>query len=257
MTTERKVCFISGSGSGNGRGMAVRMAESGYDMAIHHSGRDPESAKAVRSQIEGMGCRAEVFAEDLSKPGSVHRLFEQFREKYDRLDIFIANAGVTRGNPVLEMREETFDELNGIDWKGSVFCVKEAGSFMKEREIKGSIVIISSNHSKRMWAGYSIYGSLKAALNRFTEYAAVEFAPYGIRVNCLAPGYIDREYDQVPGKTRRFHGEIPLKRSVRSSELADWTMFLASGAAASVTGVTIDIDGGARLLNDSPEKYGL
>lgn len=253
----RKVCFISGSGSGNGRGMAMRMAELGYDLALHHSGRDPESAETIRSQIEAAGSRAEVFTEDLSKPGSAHRLFDQFREKFDRLDIFVANAGVTRGASILEMREETFDEICAIDWKSSVFCVREAGRFMKERRIKGLIIIISSNHSKRMWAGHSAYGSMKEALNRFTEYAAVEFASFGVRVNCLAPGYINREYDNTPEQERNFHPNIPLKRYVRSSELADWTVFLASETAASVTGVTIGIDGGARLLNDSPDKYNL
>ncbi|MHB1153324.1 MAG: SDR family NAD(P)-dependent oxidoreductase [Eubacteriales bacterium] len=253
----RKVCFISGSGSGNGRGMALRMAELGYDLALHHSGRDPESAESIRSQIEAMGCRAEVFTEDLSKPGSAHRLFHQFREKFDRLDIFVANAGVTRSASILEMREETFDEICAIDWKSSVFCVREAGRFMKERRIKGLIIIISSNHSKRMWSGHSAYGSMKEALNRFTEYAAVEFASFGVRVNCLAPGYINREYDNTPEQERNFHPGIPLKRYVCSSELADWTVFLASETAASVTGVTIDIDGGARLLNDSPDKYNL
>jgi NAD(P)-dependent dehydrogenase (short-subunit alcohol dehydrogenase family) len=253
----RKVCFISGSGSGNGRGMALRMAELGYDMALHHSGRDPVSMEAIRSQIEVMGRRAEVFTEDLSKPGSAHRLFDHFREKFDRLDIFVANAGVTRSAPILKMREETFDEVCAIDWKSSVFCVQEAGRFMKEKGIRGSVVLISSNHSRRMWAGSSAYGSMKAALRRFTEYAAVEFAPFGIRVNCLAPGYINREYDHTPEQERNFFADIPLKRRVRSSELGDWTAFLASETAASVKGVTIDIDGGARLLNDSLDKYGL
>lgn len=255
--SERKVCFISGSGSGNGRGMALRMAEAGYDLALHHSGRSPESAEAIRSQVEGLGCRAEVFTEDLSKPGSAHRLFERFGEKFARLDIFVANAGVTRGSCILDMREETFDEVCAIDWKGSVFCVREAGLFMKEHGIRGSIVIISSNHSSRMWNGYSAYGSMKAALNRFTEYAAVEFASFGVRVNCLAPGHINRGYDGKPEQERNFYPHIPLKRYVRSSELADWTLFLASEAAASVTGVTVDIDGGVRLLNDSLDKYNL
>ena len=257
MAEERMVCFISGSGSGNGRGMARRMAEMGYDLALHHSGRDPSGATAIESEIKAMGCRAEILTEDLSKPGSALRLFRSFREKFDRLDLFIANAGVTRGSRILDMSEETFDEVCDIDLKGTFFCVREAGLFMKEHGIGGSVVIISSNHSKRMWSGYSVYGSVKEALRRFTEYAAIEFAPFGVRVNCLAPGYIIREYDITPEQRLNYYTDIPLKRRVLSSELADWAVFLASGCAASVTGVTIDIDGGARLLNDSLDKYGL
>ncbi|MDD4774446.1 MAG: SDR family oxidoreductase, partial [Eubacteriales bacterium] len=191
------------------------------------------------------------------KPGSAPRLFRGFRERFDRLDIFVANAGVTRGARILDMSEETFDEVCDIDFKGTVFCVREAGLFMKERGTGGTVVIISSNHSKRMWSGHSAYGTVKQALRRFTQYAAVEFAPFGVRVNCLAPGYIIREYDSGSRERRNYYTDIPLKRRVLSSELADWAVFLASGSGASVTGVTVDIDGGVRLLNDSPDKYDL
>lgn len=255
---ERKVCFITGSGSGNGRGMAIRMAEFGYDIALHHSGRDPESAEETRKIITSKGVRCEVLVENLYEDGSAKRLFDQFREKFDRLDVFVNNSGRTVGGEILEMSEETFDIAARINWKAAYFCVKEAGLFMREKGIKGSIVIISSNHHLVNFGWASAYASMKEALVRYTKYAALEFATYGIRVNCIAPGNIDPGYEKHPGVYRYLEQEakgIPLQRVVPSSELADITEFLSSPAAASITGNTLDVDGGFCLQNFDHDSY--
>lgn len=254
------VCLITGSGSGNGRGMAVALARRGYDIAIHHSGRDPESAETVRKEIIACGRHCEVFTVDLRNECAASELLSEFKTKFDRLDLFINNAGITRFAKLEEMSEALFDEVQKINWHAAVFCVREAGKFMAECGISGSIVIIASNHHIRNWPNAFAYGSMKEALRRFTEYAALDFARYGIRVNCIAPGYIDREYDdteQTKSFFSRISGGIPLHRVVLSTELASIADFLASSAAASITGVTIDVDGGDRLLNDAPESYGI
>lgn len=258
---ENKVCFLTGSGSGNGRSMALRMAELGYDIALHHSGRDPQSAEEIRSQIAALGRRVEVFVEDLSQSGAAARLFCQFAEKFDRLDIFVNNAGITRFSRIPEMTEEMYDQLMNIDLRAACFCIKEACLFMRERGIKGSVVTIASNHHSRLWLSAAAYGSAKEAMCRYVKYAAMEFCRDGIRVNCIAPGYIDREYGQSDKTKESFarisRTEIPMHRFVTSREIADWTEFISSPAGLSLTGQTIDLDGGASIVGAAMQEYGL
>lgn len=256
---ERKVCFITGSASGNGRGMALRFAEKGYDIALHHSGRDPEGAEETRKLIEAFGVRCEVFTENLFNEGSSKRLFDQFRTKFDRLDIFINNSGITVGGSIMSMSEEVFNKAAFVNWRAAYFCVQQAGLFMSEKKIKGSIIIIGSNHHVVNFNHHSVYGSMKEALVRFTKYAGLEFAPYGIRVNIISPGNIDPGYEKRKGfnKNRdRIAEGVPLKRFSTSEELADIAEFLSSPACASITGENLDVDGGYRLLNDSITNYG-
>lgn len=255
-----KVCFITGSGSGNGRGMALRFAELGYTLALHHSGRDSEGAEKTLRECEAKGVRAVLFTEDLSKSGSAERLFAQFRAEFDRLDLFVNNAGVTRFEQMETMREETFDAVCSLDQRAAFFCIREAGNYMRDTGTNGTIAVIASNHHDRVWDRASIYGSCKEALCRYVKYAALEYARYGIRVNCLAPGYINN--GTVSERFQKFYAkicatEIPAHRFVKSRELADWCVFLASPAAASCTGMTIDLDGGASLVNDSLSAYRL
>ena len=255
--TENKVCFITGSASNNGRRMAERLAELGYDIAIHHSGRSPENAEEVKRNVEAFGRKAEIFEEDLSVPGAAERLFRKFREKYDRLDLFINNAGVTVSGNLPDITEADYERVTGIDYRAAVFCVREACEFMREKKIPGSVLVISSNHHDRLWRYSALYGSTKEALCRFVKYAAVEYIRDGIRVNCIAPGWIDWEIVSRLHMAEIAEREIPAKRFVTSGEIADWAHFLAGPAARSLTGQTIDLDGGASLLNGPMEEYGL
>lgn len=246
----RPVCFITGSGSGNGSTMARHIAAAGYDIALHHSGRDSGGAEETAEAVRSCGARCEIFAVNFMEKGAASRLFMQFREHFSRLDLFVANAGITTGGELVRMTEETFEQIYRVNWTGTYFSVQEAAKFMIEKGIQGSIVTVASNHYVNNWNGMSAYGSMKQAMVRFVEYCGLELAPHGIRVNCLAPGYIDHERPATPkwqaGK-ERISRSIPLKRYVLSTELADWALFLASPAGASYTGATVDIDGGARL----------
>ena len=256
---ERKVCFITGSGSGNGRGMAIRLAEMGYDICLHHSGRDPQSAEETKAIIESKGVACKILVENLSESGAAQRLFEKFRAEYDRLDLFINNSGTTRGGAVMEVEEDVFNTVCNVNFRACYFCVAEAGKFMREKGIEGSIAMIGSNHHEVNFAGrFSIYASFKAAMVRFTKWAALEFSPYKIRVNCIAPGWIDPEYDKTPGyraKREWVNPTLPLKQMVTSSELAEIADFLASPSARSITGQTINVDAGDSLLNAPLEAY--
>lgn len=260
MSDSKKTCLITGAGQHNGKVMAIRMAKAGYTVAVHHSGRDPQSAQDTLETIQKQGGKAFLLEEDLSRPGAAGRLFDQVKQKMDHLDVFINNAGVTLGGPIEKLSEETFDKLVSIDYRAAVFCVQQAAGFMISTGTQGSIVIISSNHHVRIFPGGALYGSTKEALCRFTKYAGLEYIRYGIHVNCLAPGWIDWEEEMGDRKTKQpdiENHQIPAHRFVKSSELAEWVLFMSGPSAASLVGQTINLDGGASLLGPDMKDFGL
>lgn len=249
MEQHRKVCLITGSGSGNGRTMAIQLATLGYEPVIHHSGANPQAAQETCAAVEAILGRAPLcIAENLQAPGGIERVFEAFRRQYDRLDVYVNNSGITTFAPLLDMTPEAFDTMAQINWKSAFFGVQQAGRLMRDADIQGLMVLIASNHHRATWPGAAAYGSMKQAMARLVQYAGLELAAHGIRVNCLAPGYIDHETGRQP-YLQGAADTIPLGRCVTSSALAQWVAFLDSPAALSLTGVTIDIDGGAHLVS--------
>ena len=254
----KKTALITGAGSGLGSGIARVLARDGYDVAIH-TGTNEERAKALAESLAAeYGVRAEALLADFSRGGGAQRLFAQFRERFDRLDLFVNNAGVTKGGPILHMTEETFDLVHNINWKNAYFSVQQAAAFMVETGRSGNMVLISSNNHAMNWYGASVYATVKEALVKFTRHAAMEFAQYGIRVNCIAPGWIDTGEARMGGgqKEKSIPG-IPLKRWVQPEEIGQWVLFLSGPAAASLTGDTIELDGGVRIMTGPPSDYGV
>ena len=135
---ERKVCFITGSGSSNGRGMAIRLADMGYDICLHHSGSNPEMARETQKTILEKGVDCKLLEEDMTQSGAAQRLFEKFRAEYDRLDLFINNSGKTKMFSLMEATEEDFNFILNLNFRACYFCVAEAGKFMREKGIKGN-----------------------------------------------------------------------------------------------------------------------
>jgi NAD(P)-dependent dehydrogenase (short-subunit alcohol dehydrogenase family) len=250
-----KTALITGAGSGSGRGIARVIAGAGYDLAIH-TGSNEERALGLAAELrEQTGRRIEVIAADFSNPGGAEELFRKY--PFDRLDLFVNNAGVTMGAPILKMTEDIFDTVSNINWKNAYFCVQRAAALMVEKAIKGNIIIISSNNHAVNWNGISVYAVLKEALVKFTRHAAMEFAKYGIRVNCIAPGWIDTGEARIERHRETSMKNIPLKRWVQPTEIGEWILFICGGAAASLTGDTIELDGGVRIMSGTPESYGL
>ena len=252
---KNKVCFITGSGSANGAMMAKRIAQFGYDIALHHSGRDEEGAQKTAREIrEQSGVNCVVFSEDLTKPHSSRRLFDQFQKQFDRLDLFIANAGITAGGDLTHMNPAAFEKVYQVNWTGTFFTVQYAARIMAQKGIPGQIVLISSNHHRNNCPGYAPYGCMKEALCRLTEHCALELSPYNIRITCLAPGWIANGSPQFSDPQKRAQLDriaqtLPLRRFVTSEELADWSVFLTTDAGKSYSGDTINIDGGASFLD--------
>jgi NAD(P)-dependent dehydrogenase (short-subunit alcohol dehydrogenase family) len=254
----KKTALVTGAGSGLGSAIARVLAGDGYDVAIH-SGSNAARAESLAASLRSeFGVRAEAIEADFSRSGGAQQLFAQFRSKFDRLDLFVNNAGVTKGAPILQMTEETFDLVHNINWKNAYFSVQQAAACMVDQKIAGNMVIISSNHHAMNLYGASIYATVKEALVKFTRHAALEFAQYGIRVNCIAPGWIDTGEERMGGgQKEKSIPTIPMKRWVQPEEIGQWVLFLSSPAAASLTGDTLELDGGVRIMTGRPEDYKL
>lgn len=241
-----KVALVTGASQGIGKGIALALGAAGYDVALHCSS-NIEASRSTAEQIAGMGRRCEVIKADLSRYEGIVELFDAFDGAFGRIDVLVNNAGITVGGSMLDMDIDTFDRLNGIDWRGGFFCTQFAAKRMIRAGIPGSIVLVTSNQSTVIMGGSAAYGSVKAALKKFCKHAALELSPYGIRVNAIAPGYTDTGNPRM-GEKEPTYESIPAARWVTPEELGKMTLYLISPEAASLTGVEITIDGGAHLL---------
>jgi NAD(P)-dependent dehydrogenase (short-subunit alcohol dehydrogenase family) len=249
-----KVALVTGAGSGLGRGVAQILARAGFDLGIHTGSNEGRARQLAEELRKESGRRVEVFVSDFSIPGGAEKLFGQFRQSFDRLDIFVNNAGVTIGARIFNLTQELWDTINNIDWRNAFFCVKEAAQFMVEKRSRGSIVVISSNQHN-MRGGNVLYSLIKDSLVKYTEHAAMQFARYGIRVNCIAPGFVNTGEKRMEGALETSLSGIPLRRWVEPEEIGRWILFMDGPDAASLTGHTIELDGGVRLMTGRPEFY--
>ena len=249
-----KCALVTGAAVGIGRGIALALAEAGYDVGIHCNG-SRQKAEELREEICAMGRKCGVYPADVRDCTQIDRLFGDFQRDFGRLDLFVANAGVTKKAAFLEMDEDTFDLVTQIDFRGTFFCVQRAARAMRDSQTRGSIVIISSNNAFMQTPGVACYGSVKDALVKLTKHAAMEVAQYGIRVNAIAPGWTDTGASRLGRKEDSFY-HIPLRRWCTPQEIAQAALFLCGPWAGSITGSCLVMDGGASLQTEPLEKYG-
>ncbi|SFJ01437.1 glucose 1-dehydrogenase [Paenibacillus sp. UNC496MF] len=246
---ERKVALVTGSGRGIGRGIALAFARAGYDVCVNYN-RSAELAEAVVRDIRALGARAESVQADISTVDGVDRLFAGFRERFGRLDVSVANSGITRMRPFLETTPELYDEVMNTDLKGLYFCSQRAARLMAEQGTKGVLVHISSNHAEGTWSNATVYAAAKAAVNKLTKNMALDLAGRGIRVVGIAPGYTqlaEPKDDEQRARVASIASRIPLGRFATTGEVGEAAVFLASDAAGYMTGTTVYMDGGALL----------
>lgn len=248
------VAFVTGGATGIGKNIALTFAKNGYDVAISYQ-RSIENALAVSEQIEAMGRKCLIIKADLSKYDNILKMFDEFQAHFDRLDVFVNNAGVTKKSNFLETTESDFDEICNVDFKAAYFCMQNAAKIMIKNQIEGNIIAISSNNAIAHFADVSVYGSVKSALTKLVEHIAIELAKNKIRANTISPGWTDTGAARLGDKEDTYY-KIPLNKWVDPSEISDTCLFLVSPAAKSITGATIVMDNGAVLVSDKREKYG-
>jgi glucose 1-dehydrogenase len=242
-----KVALVTGGDTGIGRAIALAFAREGASVVVDYHGASPPAQELVE-QIESLGTRAVAVAADISKPDEVERLVGTAVEAYGGLDILVNNAGIEEQRPFLEMPLEVWNNVIAVNLTGVWLCTQIAARHMVERKRGGRIINISSVHEDMAMPTNAPYCAAKGGLRMLMRTVAVELAPYGITVNDVAPGAIDTPMDAAlkrdPVKMRQLLSEIPIGRMGTPEEVAGLCVFLASDAAAYVTGATYVIDGG-------------
>jgi glucose 1-dehydrogenase len=242
---EGKVAIVTGASSGIGYAIAQLFAKHGAAVAINYFAY-PDDAKKLVGEIEAAGGRALALEGDVSDAKAVETLVATTVEKLGRLDILVNNAGIEQHTPLLEIGEEDWDRTIAVNLKGPFLCLQAAARRMQKDG--GSIVNISSIHEDFPFPLSTPYVAAKGGLRMLMRNASVELAPYGIRVNNVAPGAIATPINAAtladPAKVKELQRIVPLERMGEPSEVAEVVLFLASDRASYVTGSTYYVDGG-------------
>jgi 3-oxoacyl-[acyl-carrier protein] reductase len=241
---EGRVALVTGGGRGLGRAIAVRLAGEGAKVAISYrsnAGAAEETAEQVRKA--GAGC--ETFKGDVASPEDVEALIKGVGEALGPVEILVNNAGTTRDNILLRMKDAEFEEVLATNLKGTYLCTRAVLRGMV-RARWGRIVNISSVVGLLGNAGQANYAASKAGMIGFTKSVAREVAGRGITANAVAPGYVETELTgALPENVKeQILGQVPVGRFGEPEEVAEVVVFLAGHRAAYITGQTIAVDGG-------------
>ena len=244
---EDKVALVTGASRGIGRACAIKLGAEGYKVVVNYNSND-EAANEVVSLIKEAGGEAAAIKADVSKADEAKMLIRETVNTYGQLDVLVNNAGIVKDEFVLIMSEETINKCLDLNIKGYLYCTQQAVLKMFSKK-QGVIINVSSVSSKLAVPGQSVYSSTKGAVNSMTATMAKELAPYGIRVNAVAPGFIATDMiDQLPeDKKEEYLNTIPLKRFGTAEEVAEMVAMLAGPACTYMTGQVIVLDGGLSL----------
>jgi glucose 1-dehydrogenase len=238
-----KVAIVTGAGSGIGYAIAERFAAAGAGVCVNYLGYE-DDAKALAQRLP----KAIAFKADISKVGEVQAMVDATLKELGSVDVLVNNAGVEKSMPFLDVDEATWDFMLNVDLKGAFLCTQAGARAMRDSGKGGSIVNISSIHEDVPFPGFAPYSAAKGGLRMMMRNAALELAPYRIRVNNVAPGAIATPINAKtlndPEKVATLQRIIPLQRMGRSEEVAEVALFLASDSSSYVTGSTYYVDGG-------------
>ncbi len=242
-----KVVIVTGGSRGIGRAIALELGRQGCRVAVnYHSNAD--AADAVVREIVDAGGEAQAIQGDVSVAEDAQALVEQALERFGALDILVNNAGITRDTLLMRMSEEDWDVVLDTNLKGAFHCVKAAQrTFLRKRA--GCIINIGSVAGLMGNAGQANYSAAKAGLIGFTKALARELGSRNIRANLVAPGFIETEMTaKLPeAMLAQVSERIPLQRLGQPEDVAAVVTFLASDAAAYMTGQVVCIDGGLAM----------
>lgn len=241
---KRKSVLVTGGSRGIGKEVAIQYAEHGYDVIINYIS-DKTDVEGLKEEFDEKGIESLIVKADVSKQEDVESLVEQTIEKFEKIDVLVNNAGITRDNLLMRMTEEEFDKVIDINLKGTFLVTKAVSKYMmKKRE--GSIINLSSVVGVAGNAGQCNYSASKAGIIGFTKSIAKELASRNIRANAVAPGFIATDMTSVLSDAvkENINNQIPLKRMGTAKEVAELIYFLGSEKSSYITGQVINVDGG-------------
>ena len=231
-----KVALVTGASRGIGKACALRLAECGYDIVVNYNSNEAKAQEVV-SAIEAKGQKAVAIKANTADLKEVQNMFREAHKAFGRLDVLVNNAGVVDDAYLLMINEDSLTRSLDINIKGYFHCAQQAA------------LNVSSVSSVLAVEGQGVYSATKGAVNSMTATLAKELAPRGIRVNAVAPGFIETEMlDAIPeDKKEEYLKAIPMHRLGTAAEVADVVAQLCSDSFAYVTGQVIVLDGGLSL----------
>ena len=259
MKLDERVALVTGAGSGIGAAIARRYAAAGARVAA--LSRTPDEVQDVVRDIERAGGTALAVVADVSDAAAMERAVREVVDRWGRLDVVVANAGVNGvWAPIEELEPDEFARTIAINLTGTFLTIKYAAPHLKRRG--GSVVVVSSINGTRVFSntGATAYSASKAGQVAITKMLALELAKHRVRVNVICPGKIEteieentehRDLERVKEPVEFPEGDIPLTdgRPGTADQVADLALFLASDASAHITGTEVWIDGGQSLMH--------
>ena len=247
MRLSNRVAIVTGGDTGIGKAISLEFAREGASVVIDYHG-DVGPADALVEEISNLGAKAIAFSADISKPDDVELLVGAAVNAYGGLDILVNNAGVEEQHPFLEMPFDVYAKIISVNLTGNWLCSQAAAQQMVKQNRGGRIINISSIHEDVAMPTNAPYCASKGALRMLMRTIAIELAQYHITVNNIAPGAVETPMDAAlkkdPKELDALLAEIPLRRMAKPKEIAGLVAYLASDAAAYITGATYVIDGG-------------
>jgi 3-oxoacyl-[acyl-carrier protein] reductase len=239
------VALITGARRGIGRTIALKLAREGMDLALNDIEPGREELEQVAEEVRALGHRACVVPGDITQSEDVEKVVKQVVEEMGHLDVLVNNAGITRDGLVIRMTDEQWQSVITINLTGAFFCSRAVAKVML-RQRSGCIVNIASVVGVMGNAGQANYSASKAGLIGLTKTMAREFSSRGIRVNAVAPGYVDTPMTQAlpEAAKQKLSEQIPLNRLGTPQDIADCVAWLVSDKASYVTGHVVRVNGG-------------
>ncbi|PJF36488.1 MAG: short-chain dehydrogenase/reductase SDR [Candidatus Thermofonsia Clade 1 bacterium] len=251
-----KVALVTGAGMGIGYALCRALAEAGATVALNDidAERATQAAEQLNQQLQAR--RVHAYAADVADVNAMRAIVGQIAARFARLDIAIANAGITLFGRFLEYEPEPFDRLLAVNLRGSFFTAQAAAREMIRRQIEGRIILMSSVAGVQAIGGLGAYGISKAGLRMMARTLAYELGAYGITVNALAPGatLTERTAQETANYEQDWRAVTPNRRVAHVEDIAAAALFLCSEGARHINGQTLIVDGG--WTNQSPLPLG-
>ncbi|WP_436853674.1 3-oxoacyl-[acyl-carrier-protein] reductase [Staphylococcus caeli] len=242
-----KSALVTGASRGIGRSIAIQLAEEGYNVAVNYAG-NKEKAEAVVEEIKAKGVESFAIQANVADGDEVKAMIKEVVSQFGSVDVLVNNAGITRDNLLMRMKEQEWDDVIDTNLKGVFNCIQKVTSQML-RQKSGSIINLSSVVGAVGNPGQANYVATKAGVIGLTKSVAKELASRSITVNAVAPGFIvsdmtDALSDELKDKMLE---QIPLAKFGEDADIANTVAFLASEKAKYITGQTIHVNGGMHM----------